>query len=1134
MKASLRAAWFTLAWAVIAADVLQVHIVPHTHDDVGWLKTVDEYYYGANNSIQHAGVQYILDTVMDELSRDPNKTFSYVEMAFFTKWWSEQDDATKMRVKTLVNNKQLEFVNAGWCMNDEATTDYNSIIDQMSLGLRFVNDTFGPQARPRVAWHIDPFGHSAEQAAIFAKMGYDAFFITRIDRSDMAARMNARTLEMVWRGSPSLGAGSEIFTGVLYTNHYGTPEGFCYDLSCKDIPIVDDPTQESYNVPDRVNAFVAAANDQAQHYTTNNILMTFGDDFQYENAHQNFKNIDKLIKYVNQDGRVHAFYSTPSRYIDAVHAANKTWTLKTDDFFPYADRPYAYWTGYFTSRPALKGYVQVCNNILQACKQLEAIRNGVQATSSRSLQQAMAVVQHHDGVSGTEQQHVANDYAKQLHVGQVACQELMGYALSDLAAKQGSPPLDLQFCEYLNISVCPASQSDSFNVIVYNPLPQTYPKVVGFPVTGKHFSVHDDHGNLVSNDVIPGNTAGYNTLYVPIPLGIPPLGFRTYFIRPLSSAHSYRRPRVHRQHVNGHPDFSVGNEVVSLTFDGTTGRLKTMSNLASGVVASVDQQFLWWEPVCNRQGVQSSGAYIMNPAVSSPYPINEGNTASVTILEGNEVIEVRQIFEDWVTQTIRLYKSYKWPVAEFEFTVGPIPISDNIGKEVVSRFSTNLTTNQVWYTDANGREMQKRVKNYRPTWPLDVTETVAGNYYPVDSRIYIQDEAKQVQFTVLTDRAQGGTSLNDGEVELMVHRRLLCDDWRGVDQPLNETGATGRGLVITGRHMAVLDTIGNSPSLHRLLAKTIMLPPIYAFTPSSQSYSDYGKYYNPTASRSLYCGLLSSSCSSRCALASSPSCSIVYAGLAQSLPPQVHLLTLQLISPKTLLLRLEHQYQLDEPPYNKSVTISLSNMFTGFSVVSATELVLGANENIDNVQRLKWNVNGDNCGRARYQGHVKKPLHACQPQQHSRRINAKSSHLPIRGPRYIERHHKDQLKNDVLVATTSYLVKSEEKADLDLVGSITEPGSHQGLAVLGIALISMGEDIGPEDLQLPGRQRLHCRELVVCRTVPLALTLLSTSQCCLQHGAGGVRIDKAGPTRGEGPLHRPEGLFAHHQGDMSP
>lgn len=29
-------------------------------------------------------------------------------------------------------------------------------------------DTFGVEYRPRVAWHIDPFGHSAEQASLFA------------------------------------------------------------------------------------------------------------------------------------------------------------------------------------------------------------------------------------------------------------------------------------------------------------------------------------------------------------------------------------------------------------------------------------------------------------------------------------------------------------------------------------------------------------------------------------------------------------------------------------------------------------------------------------------------------------------------------------------------------------------------------------------------------------------------------------------------------------------------------------------------------------------------------------------------------------------------------------------------------
>lgn len=52
---------------------INVHIVPHTHDDVGWLKTVDQYFYGANNTIQNAGVEYILDSVIQELKNDPNR-----------------------------------------------------------------------------------------------------------------------------------------------------------------------------------------------------------------------------------------------------------------------------------------------------------------------------------------------------------------------------------------------------------------------------------------------------------------------------------------------------------------------------------------------------------------------------------------------------------------------------------------------------------------------------------------------------------------------------------------------------------------------------------------------------------------------------------------------------------------------------------------------------------------------------------------------------------------------------------------------------------------------------------------------------------------------------------------------------
>ena len=66
-----------------------------------------------------------------------------------------------------------------------------------------------------------------------------------------------------------------------------------------------------------------------------------------------------------QNGSVNMFYSTPTRYLDALHKADMTWTLKTDDFLPYADCSWCYWTGFYTSRPGLKGYVRYLNGVLQ-------------------------------------------------------------------------------------------------------------------------------------------------------------------------------------------------------------------------------------------------------------------------------------------------------------------------------------------------------------------------------------------------------------------------------------------------------------------------------------------------------------------------------------------------------------------------------------------------------------------------------------------------------------------------------------------------------------------------------------------------------------------------------------------------
>ena len=118
-------------------------MVPHSHDDVGWLKTVDQYYYGEKNNVHRAGVQYIIDSVIRELALDPKKRFIQVETAFFWKWWTDQNEDMKDMVKEMVNQGRLEFIGGGWSMHDEATVHYSALIDNMSFGMRQLKSWFG-------------------------------------------------------------------------------------------------------------------------------------------------------------------------------------------------------------------------------------------------------------------------------------------------------------------------------------------------------------------------------------------------------------------------------------------------------------------------------------------------------------------------------------------------------------------------------------------------------------------------------------------------------------------------------------------------------------------------------------------------------------------------------------------------------------------------------------------------------------------------------------------------------------------------------------------------------------------------------------------------------------------------------
>ncbi|XP_033643770.1 lysosomal alpha-mannosidase-like [Asterias rubens] len=916
--------------------MLNVHLVPHTHDDVGWLKTVDQYYYGDRNDIQHAGVQYILDTVVSELLKDPEKRFIYVEIAFFERWWNEQTDKMKGLVKQLVNEGRLEFVNGGWCMNDEAATHYNAIIDQMTIGLRFLKETFGDCAKPRTAWQIDPFGHSREYASLVAQMGFDSLYFARLDYVDKATRIAKDRMEQVWHTSQSLGSTSDLFFGALFA-HYGPPKGFCFDTSCNDPPIMDDPNMFDYNVDERVALFVKLAKEQNATYRTNHIMFTMGSDFQYSNAHMWYENLDKLIKYVNakqNETGVHALYSTPSCYTKNVNQVAKNWTTKSDDFFPYADHPHAFWTGYFVSRSALKGYVRETNTLLQICKQLEvwgSVLPGLKLqTNSDYLKKAEAVAQHHDAVSGTSKQHVADDYAERLYIGRTQCKSLIGSVLGNLMEKNSSVPAPTpEFCDYLNVSVCPITEnSPEFTVTAYNPLARAVTTIVRIPVNF-NYAVTGPSGKPVTSqlqDVSMGTkevrrSHGNASKELIFPITVPQLGFSNYVLKVLQKGEAKTSilPKVYKPQS----DEVIENQFLSLTFDGSTGLLKSMTDKRTKSSIAVSQSFHWYE---SSTGTflfsQASGAYIFRPTHPTPKPLFDGTSVGMTVIKGPVVTEVRQQFQPWLSQVIRLYPNKEF--AEFEWTVGPIPYKDGIGREIITRFDTDLKTNSTFYTDANGRQMLKRILNHRADWVYVNSDPTSGNYYPINSRAYIKDDTKQL--TVLTDRSLGGSSLKDGSLEIMVQRRTQHDDSRGVGEPLNETGQFGDGIIVRGKHSVLFTSVATAAAAHRTLGEEIFMAPSLSF---SKWQPDWATKFNTMKSM-----------------------------VSASLPSNVHLLTLEEWTGDTVLIRVEHQFEIGEDPtLSQKVKIQLKSLFQPFGFTSLKEVTLSANEALSDEKRLQWNIN---------------------------------------------------------------------------------------------------------------------------------------------------------------------------------
>jgi lysosomal alpha-mannosidase len=162
----------------------------------------------------------------------------------------------------------------------------------------------------------------------------------------------------------------------------------------------------------------------------------------------------------------------------------------------------------------------------------------------------------------------------------------------------------------------------------------------------------------------------------------------------------------------------------------------------------------------------------------------------------------------------------------------------------------------------------------------------------------------------------------------MVHRRILTNDsiTQSLAEPLNET-AYGKGLVVHGKHLLIIETPNNSASVHRTNAQQLYMQPIPTFALTNLSYANYSTSYRQT-----------------------------WSALVDTMPRNLHLLTLDQLGPKEYLVRVEHYFELNEDViYSQPIQIDLQKLFTSLGKISdVKELTLAANLPFSDMKRLNW------------------------------------------------------------------------------------------------------------------------------------------------------------------------------------
>uniref|UniRef100_A0A8C6MFP0 Alpha-mannosidase n=1 Tax=Nothobranchius furzeri TaxID=105023 RepID=A0A8C6MFP0_NOTFU len=791
-------------------EPLQVFVVPHSHNDPGWVKTFDKYFTDQT--------QHILNNVVVKLAEDPRRKFIWSEISFFAKWWETADVYKQEAMRKLILGGQMEMVTGGWVMTDEANAHYFAMIDQLIEGHQWLERNLG--ITPISGWAVDPFGHSATMPYLLKRANLTSMLIQRIHYSIKKHFSSTRSLEFMWRQAWDTGSSTDMFSHMMPFYSYDVPHTcgpdpkICCQFDFKRLPggrincpwKVPPKAVVEANVAERAQLLLDQYRKKSKLYRSKVLLVPLGDDFRYDKAlewDQQYINYQKLFDYMNSHPELHvrAQFGTLTDYFSALYKAYGVapgsrpgdFPVLSGDFFAYADREDHYWTGYYTSRPFYKSLDRVIESHLRGAEILYSLAvanarhagmEGRYPVSDYALlvdaRRSVGLFQHHDAITGTAKENVVIDYGTKLLRALIGLKRVIINAAHFLVMKNKEFYRFYQTEPFLETDDRRATQ-DSLPqrtlieldpagpryLVLFNPIEQERLCTVTVLVNTMRVRMLTEDGQTLPVQLSPQWSSGTQMTGLVLLLLNQPFICSCFLLL------------FHLQSIKRKDD---------------------------NLEVKVHMQFMVYG---TRPSKDKSGAYLFLPDGKAK-PYNQKEPPVVRVAEGplfSEVVAQHQHFQ----QTVRIHNVPGVEGLSVDMTT-MVDIRDQTNKELSMRLVTSIQSGDVFYTDLNGFQIQPR--QHHPKLPLQ------GNFYPMPSQAYIQDSRHRL--TLHTAQALGVSSLESGQLEVILDRRLMQDDNRGLGQGLKDNKKTANRFRLLLERRSPGNKDPQSPSqytaliLHRL------------------------------------------------------------------------------------------------------------------------------------------------------------------------------------------------------------------------------------------------------------------------------------------------------------------------------